>query len=95
VARGHPARVGVLLQEEPVKSAIDAFRKLRDVPEALLLLDIRQRKSVRFLASPNLKIVDKTVVQVVFDEEDGQGFLREVLPRFPDPANTLVCVLDK
>ncbi|OEL12996.1 Rhodanese-like domain-containing protein 4A, chloroplastic [Dichanthelium oligosanthes] len=75
-------------------SAIDAFRKLRDVPEAQLL-DIRRTKSVRFMASPNLKLVDKSAVQVELDEEDEKGFVKEVLARFPDPANTVVCVLDK
>jgi hypothetical protein len=75
-------------------SAIDAFRMLRDVPEAQLL-DIRRGKSVRFMAPPNLKIVDKTAVQVEFNEKDEQGFVREVLARFPDPASTVVCVLDK
>ncbi|KAK3162694.1 hypothetical protein QOZ80_1BG0092570 [Eleusine coracana subsp. coracana] len=83
----------VLKKYKPL-SAIDAFRKLRDVPEAQLL-DIRRGKSLRFMPSPNLKIVDKTAVQVEFNEEDEQGFVREMLSRFPDPANTVVCVLDK
>ncbi|KAJ1286582.1 hypothetical protein BS78_03G363600 [Paspalum vaginatum] len=74
-------------------SAIDTFRKLRDVPEAQLL-DIRRGKSVRFMATPNLKLVDKSAVQVEFDEEDEKGFVKQVLARFPDPANTAVCVLD-
>ncbi|TVU36223.1 hypothetical protein EJB05_18148 [Eragrostis curvula] len=74
-------------------SAIDAFRKLRDEPEAQLL-DIRRGKSVQFMAPPNLKIVDKSAVQVEFEEGDEQGFVREVLARFPDPANTVICVLD-
>lgn len=74
--------------------ALDAFRKLRDVPEAQLL-DIRRGNSVRFMAPPNLRLVEKSAVQVEFDEEDEKGFLREVLARFPDPANTVVCVLDK
>ncbi|KAF8642748.1 hypothetical protein HU200_067129 [Digitaria exilis] len=82
-----------LKKYKPV-SAIDAFRKLRDVPEAQLL-DIRQGKSVRFMAPPNLKLVDKSAVQVEFDEEDEKGFVKEVLTRFPDPTNTVVCVLDK
>lgn len=88
-----------LLQEYVFKkykpvSAIDAFRKLRDVPE-VQLLDIRRGKSVRFMAPPNLKLIDKSTVQVEFDEEDEKGFVKEVLARFPDPANTVVCVLDK
>ncbi|KAM3334432.1 hypothetical protein ACQJBY_029073 [Aegilops geniculata] len=74
--------------------ALDAFRKLRDVPEAQLL-DIRRGNSVRFMAPPNLRLVEKSAVQVEFDEEDEKGFLGEVLARFPDPANTVVCVLDK
>ncbi|CAD6228829.1 unnamed protein product [Miscanthus lutarioriparius] len=82
----------VFKKYKPV-SAIDAFRKLRDVPEAQLL-DIRRGKSVRFMAPPNLKLVDKSTVQVEFDEEDDKGFVKEVLARFPDPANTVVCVLD-
>ncbi|XP_044358897.1 rhodanese-like domain-containing protein 4A, chloroplastic isoform X2 [Triticum aestivum] len=73
--------------------ALDAFRKLRDVPEAQLL-DIRRGNSVRFMAPPNLRLVEKSAVQVEFHEEDEKGFLREVLARFPDPANTVVCVLD-
>ncbi|KAM0887566.1 hypothetical protein ACQ4PT_028949 [Festuca glaucescens] len=73
--------------------ALDAFRKLRDVPEAQLL-DIRRGKSVQFMPPPNLRLVEKNAVQVEFDEEDQKGFLREVLARFPDPANTVVCVLD-
>ncbi|KAI5006944.1 hypothetical protein ZWY2020_046892 [Hordeum vulgare] len=73
--------------------ALDAFRKLRDVPEARLL-DIRRGNSVRFMAPPNLRLVEKSAVQVEFDEEDEKGFLGEVLARFPDPANTVVCVLD-
>ena len=83
----------VFKKYKPV-SAIDAFRKLRDVPEAQLL-DIRRGKSVRFMAPPNLKLVGKSAVDVEFDEEDDKGFVKEVLARFPDPANTVVCVLDK
>jgi hypothetical protein len=74
--------------------ALDAFRKLRDVPEAQLL-DIRRGKSVQFMPPPNLRLVEKNAVQVEFDEEDEKGFVTEVLKRFPDPANTVVCVLDK
>ncbi|KAL6840061.1 hypothetical protein ACP4OV_029871 [Aristida adscensionis] len=75
-------------------NAIDAFRKLRDAPE-VQLLDIRRGKSVRFMAPPNLTLVGKSAVQVEFNEEDEEGFVREMLARFPDPANTIVCVLDK
>ncbi|KAG2602471.1 rhodanese-like domain-containing protein 4A, chloroplastic [Panicum virgatum] len=82
----------VFKKYKPV-SAIDAFRKVRDVPEAQLL-DIRRGKSVRFMAPPNLKLVGKSAVEVEFDEEDDKGFVKEVLARFPDPANTVVCVLD-
>ncbi|OAY76271.1 Rhodanese-like domain-containing protein 4A, chloroplastic [Ananas comosus] len=74
-------------------SAIDAFRKLRDVPEAQLL-DIRKKKSVRFMASPSLRILGKDVVHVEFSEGDEDGFVKEVLKNYGDPQNTVICVLD-
>ncbi|XP_058205863.1 rhodanese-like domain-containing protein 4A, chloroplastic [Rhododendron vialii] len=74
-------------------SAIDAFRKLRDDPSTQLL-DIRNSKSVRFLGSPNLKIVGKALAQVEFREGDEDGFVKMVLEKFPEPANTIICILD-
>ncbi|XP_061368552.1 rhodanese-like domain-containing protein 4A, chloroplastic [Gastrolobium bilobum] len=74
-------------------SAIDAFRKLRDDPDSQLL-DIRDRKGVRFLGSPNLKILKKEVVQVEFTDENEDGFVKKVLERFKDAPNTVICVLD-
>lgn len=75
-------------------SAIDAFRKLRDDPKAHLL-DIRDGKSLKYLDSPNLKIINKGVMQVRFSEDDEDGFVKKVLGNFEDAANTVVCVLDK
>lgn len=75
-------------------SAINAFRKLRDDPNSQLL-DIRDNKSLGYLGSPNLKILNKGVVQVYYSEGDEDGFVKKVLERFSDPANTTVCVLDK
>ncbi|XP_018837453.1 rhodanese-like domain-containing protein 4A, chloroplastic [Juglans regia] len=74
-------------------SAIDAFKKLRDDPSAQLL-DIRGRKSLKYLKSPNLKILNKDVVKVPFSEGDEDGFMKLVLESFGDVANTVVCVLD-
>nr|XP_010908500.1 rhodanese-like domain-containing protein 4A, chloroplastic [Elaeis guineensis] len=74
-------------------SAIDAFRKLRDVPNSQLL-DIRNKQSVQFISSPNLKIFDKDVVQVEFAEGEEEGFVKEVVKKFRDPGNTIICVLD-
>ncbi|CAK7349218.1 unnamed protein product [Dovyalis caffra] len=74
-------------------SAIDAFRKLRDNPDAQLL-DIRDRRSVVALRSPSLKMFNKSVVQVEFSEGDEDGFLKNVLENFQDPANTTLCILD-
>ncbi|XP_057435849.1 rhodanese-like domain-containing protein 4A, chloroplastic [Lotus japonicus] len=90
--------IAIPLAEEYFKkckfvSAIDAFRKLRDDPDSQLL-DIRDGKSVRFLASPNLKMLKKEVVQVEFSEGNEDGFVRKVLERFKDAPNTVVCVLD-
>lgn len=73
--------------------AIDAFRKLRDQPEAQLL-DIRKKQSLDFMKSPNLKILGKNVVQVEFVEGEEEGFVGEVLKRFGDPGSTVLCVLD-
>lgn len=75
-------------------SAIDAFRKLRDDPN-VQLLDIRDNKTVKYLRSPNLKILNKGVVQVQYSEGDEDGFVKKVLHSFGDVSSTVVCVLDK
>ncbi|CAJ1824633.1 unnamed protein product [Sphenostylis stenocarpa] len=91
--------VAIPLAEEYFKkcklvSAIDAFRRLRDDPNSQLL-DIRDRKSVRFLRSPNLKFIEKEVVQVEFtDGGNEEEFVKKVLGRFKDASNTAVYVLD-
>ncbi|KAE9617909.1 putative Rhodanese-like domain-containing protein [Lupinus albus] len=90
--------VVIPLTEEYLKkckfvSAIDAFRKLRDDPFSQLL-DIRDRKNLKFLGSPNLKIVKKEVVQVEFSDGNEDGFVKKVLERFSDAPNTVLCVLD-
>ncbi|CAD5195778.1 unnamed protein product [Musa acuminata subsp. malaccensis] len=74
-------------------SAIDAFRKLRDMPNAQLL-DVRKRQSVKFMDSPNLRILNKNVVQVEYSDGNEEGFIKEVLRNFEDPGNTVICVLD-
>ncbi|CAK9139447.1 unnamed protein product [Ilex paraguariensis] len=81
------------LQKYKFVSAIDAFRKLRDDPSTQLL-DIRDKKSLGYLGSPNLKILNKGVVQVEFSEGDGEGFVKKVLEKFREPENTTICVLD-
>ncbi|CAN1231824.1 Rhodanese-like domain-containing protein 4A, chloroplastic [Linum grandiflorum] len=75
-------------------SAIDSFRKLRDDPN-VQLLDIRDEESVAGLCSPNLKMLGKQVGWVEFDKDDGDGFVKKVLSVFPDPQNTVLCILDK
>ncbi|KAM1031573.1 hypothetical protein ACFX2C_035342 [Malus domestica] len=71
---------------------IDAFRKLRDDPNAQLL-DIRDEKNLGYLKSPNLKILNKCTVQVPFSEEYEAGFVKRVLEKLGNPAETVVCVL--
>ncbi|MFQ6625598.1 hypothetical protein Gotur_004793 [Gossypium turneri] len=73
--------------------AIDAFRKLRDDPSAQLL-DIRENKTLASLASPNLSFLNKDTAQLQFTAENEDGFVKEVLEKFPNPANTVICVLD-
>lgn len=82
------------LKKSKFISAIDAFRKLRDDPNAQLL-DIRDDNSLAYLDSPNLKILNKGVVKVQFSQDDEDGFLKSVSTKFSDPKNTTVCVLDK
>ncbi|KAL8253102.1 hypothetical protein R6Q59_036795 [Mikania micrantha] len=75
-------------------SAIDAFKKLKDDPNAQLL-DIRDGKTLRVLGSPNLKLLNKNVVQVEFrDGDDEDDFVKKVKESFEDPANTTICILD-
>ncbi|XP_022635668.1 rhodanese-like domain-containing protein 4A, chloroplastic isoform X1 [Vigna radiata var. radiata] len=91
--------VAIPLAEEYFKkckfvSAIDAFRRLRDDPNSQLL-DIRDEKSLRFLRSPNLKFIEKEVVQVEFTDGGNEDeFVKKVLGRFKDASNTVLCVLD-
>nr|KAJ0188635.1 hypothetical protein LSAT_V11C900461490 [Lactuca sativa] len=74
-------------------SALDAFKKLKDDPNAQLL-DIRDNKTLRVLGSPNLKIFSKNAVQVEFRDGDDDGFAKKVKENFGDPANTTICILD-
>ncbi|XP_043696819.1 uncharacterized protein LOC122647495 [Telopea speciosissima] len=74
-------------------SAIDAFRKLRDSPNAQLL-DIRDKRSLLYLGSPNLKILKKRAVKVQFSKGKEEDFVEEVLKNFKDPQNTTLCILD-
>lgn len=82
------------LQKYKFISAINAFRKLRDDP-SVQLLDIRDEKSLRTLTSPILKILNKNVLQVEYNERDEDGFVKKVLDNFGDPANTTICILDR
>lgn len=75
-------------------SAVDAFRKLRDDQNSQLL-DIRDNKSIRVLASPNLKILSKSVIQIQFMDGKEEGFVKKVLENFKDPGNTTLYVIDK
>ncbi|KVH94186.1 Rhodanese-like domain-containing protein [Cynara cardunculus var. scolymus] len=66
-----PVSQGYLRKYKPI-SAIDAFKKLKEDPNAQLL-DIRDNKTVRVLGSPNLKILNKKAVQVEFSDGDDEG----------------------
>ena len=75
-------------------SATDAFRKLRDDPNAQLL-DIREKKTLASLDSPNLNFLIKDTVQLQFTAEDEDGFVKKVLEKFPNSANTVLCLFDE
>ncbi|XP_073036825.1 rhodanese-like domain-containing protein 4A, chloroplastic [Primulina eburnea] len=81
------------LQKYKFISAINAFRKLQDDPSCQLL-DIRDPKSLAYLNSPNLKILNKTVLQVEFRLGDEDGFVKTVSKNFEEPAIATVCVID-
>lgn len=82
------------MQKYKFISAINAFKKLQNDPDAQLL-DIRDSKSIAYLGTPNLKILSKKAAQVEFREGDEDGFLKRVLENFGEPANTTLCILDK
>ncbi|XP_010468493.2 PREDICTED: rhodanese-like domain-containing protein 4A, chloroplastic [Camelina sativa] len=88
----YPAVIFYLRKYKPI-SAVNAFRKLKTEPDSQLL-DIRDDKTLALLASPNLKFLGKSSVQVPFSESDEEGFLKRVKGIFSDPENTVVCVLD-
>ncbi|KZV52380.1 rhodanese-like domain-containing protein 4A, chloroplastic [Dorcoceras hygrometricum] len=81
------------LQKYKFVSAVNAFRKLQDDPSCQLL-DIRDRKSLAYLNSPNLKFLNKSVLQVEFRLGDEDDFVKAVLKNFEEPANATVCVID-
>uniref|UniRef100_A0A7N0UNE1 Rhodanese domain-containing protein n=1 Tax=Kalanchoe fedtschenkoi TaxID=63787 RepID=A0A7N0UNE1_KALFE len=77
-------------------SALAAFQKLRDDPNAALL-DIRDHKSVAFLPTPDLTLLNKTALHLHFDDQDDSKtmlFVNTLLHNFQDPSNAVVCVID-
>ncbi|KAE8660770.1 protein FRIGIDA-like [Hibiscus syriacus] len=85
--------IGQYLSKCKFVPAIDAFRKLRDDPNAQLL-DIREKRTLASLGSPDLNFLNKGTVQLQYSAEDEDGFVKKVLEKFPNPANTSICVLD-
>ncbi|CAI9776566.1 unnamed protein product [Fraxinus pennsylvanica] len=81
------------LQKYKFISAINAFKKLQDDPNSQLL-DIRDNRSLAYLESPNLKILNKSALQVEFREGDEEGFVKKVLKNFGEPENTTFCIID-
>ncbi|KAF8119029.1 hypothetical protein N665_0001s0085 [Sinapis alba] len=88
----YPAVIFYLRKYKPI-SAMNAFRKLKSQPDSQLL-DIRDEKTLASLASPSLKFLGKSSVQVPYSEEDESEFLKKVKGSFSDPENTVVCILD-
>ncbi|KAJ8568670.1 hypothetical protein K7X08_028203 [Anisodus acutangulus] len=82
------------LQTYKFISAVDAFGKLRDDPSSQLL-DVRDTKSLAYLPSPNLRMLNKSVMQVEFREVDENAFVKSVFQNFKDPQSTTLCVIDK
>lgn len=82
------------LQKYKFISAINAFKKLQYDPNSQLL-DIRDSRSLAYLESPNLKILNKSALQVEFREGDEEGFVKKVLKNFGEPGNTTIFIIDK
>ncbi|VFQ61601.1 unnamed protein product [Cuscuta campestris] len=74
-------------------SAINAFKKLRNDPNCQML-DIRDKRALAYLDSPNLKILNKKVLQAHFVEGKEDIFVKEVLENFREPESTTVCIID-
>ncbi|CAA2995497.1 rhodanese-like domain-containing 4A, chloroplastic [Olea europaea subsp. europaea] len=81
------------LQKYKFISAINAFKKLQYDPNSQLL-DIRDSRSLAYLESPNLKILNKSALQVEFREGDEEGFVKKVLKNFGEPGNTTIFIID-
>ncbi|XP_060203268.1 rhodanese-like domain-containing protein 4A, chloroplastic [Lycium barbarum] len=81
------------LQKYKFISAVDAFGKLRDDPNSQLL-DVRDKKSLEYLPSPNLRMLNKSVMQVEFREGDDDAFVKKVFENLKERENTTLCVID-
>ncbi|RAL51966.1 hypothetical protein DM860_010684 [Cuscuta australis] len=81
------------LQKYKFISAINAFKKLRNDPNCQML-DIRDKRALAYLDSPNLKILNKKVLQAHFVEGKEDIFVKEVLENFREPESTTVCIID-
>ncbi|CAH9073482.1 unnamed protein product [Cuscuta europaea] len=81
------------MQKYKFISAINAFKKLRDDPNSQML-DIRDKRALAYLNSPNLKLLNKSARQVHFVGGNEDAFVKEVMEKFPEPESTVVCIID-
>ncbi|CAH9109724.1 unnamed protein product [Cuscuta epithymum] len=81
------------MQKYKFISAINAFKKLRDDPN-YQMLDIRDKRALAYLNSPNLKLLKKSARQVHFVGGNEDAFVKEVMEKFPEPQSTNVCIID-
>ncbi|KAG9448334.1 hypothetical protein H6P81_014462 [Aristolochia fimbriata] len=77
-----------------VESASSAYAKLSEDPNAQLL-DIRGRKEVREVGSPDIRSLKKKPVSVVYEGGDKPSFLNKLASKFKEPENTTLFILDK
>ncbi|KAL2468860.1 Rhodanese-like domain-containing protein 4 [Forsythia ovata] len=77
-----------------VESAKNAYAKLADDSNAQLL-DIRASGELRQVGSPDSRGLKKKPVAVVYKGEDKPGFLNKLAPKFKEPENTTLFILDK
>lgn len=74
-------------------SAKEAFQKL-ETGEAQLL-DIRSTEDIKAEGTPDLRTVKRRVFQIPYTPGDDEAYLKKLLAKFKEPADTTLYILDQ
>ncbi|XP_068644546.1 rhodanese-like domain-containing protein 4, chloroplastic [Aristolochia californica] len=77
-----------------VESASAAYVKLSEDPNTQLL-DIRGRKELREVGSPDIRSLKKKPVSILYESGDKPSFLSKLASKFKERENTALFILDK